>query len=108
MEFLPEVKYSKVSVSTDHYSQSENILVLKYFSPLSGKMQTTVPDSRFLMTSMAAIIAAPLLMPTNMPSSVMILLAIRMASQLSTMMESSMMEGSYNSGMMASSMFFRP
>jgi len=45
-----------------------NKLVVKYFSPLSGKMTTITPDIISLATSIAAYIAAPLLIPTKIPS----------------------------------------
>lgn len=45
-----------------------NRVVLRYFSPLSGRMVTMTPDSICLAISTAAYIAAPLLMPTKIPS----------------------------------------
>lgn len=47
---------------------SLNKSVLRYFSPRSGKITTIRPESIFLATSVAAYIAAPLLIPTKIPS----------------------------------------
>ncbi len=49
-------------------AQMENRLVLRYFSPLSAKMVTMVPESILLAISAAAYMAAPLLIPTKIPS----------------------------------------
>ena len=48
--------------------QAWNNFVLKYFSPRSGKMTTMFPEVIFLAVSAAANMAAPLLMPTKIPS----------------------------------------
>lgn len=53
-----------------------NKSVLKYFSPLSGKITTILPFSIFLAISKAAYIAAPELEPTNIPSFLTISLVI--------------------------------
>jgi len=57
-------------------SYSLNNFVDRYFSPLSGKITTIVPESILLAVSIAAYIAAPLLMPTKIPSCFTICLAI--------------------------------
>jgi hypothetical protein len=63
-------------VKSSVFFQAENKLVLRYFSPLSGKMTTTTPYSISSTTFNAATMAAPQLIPTNIPSSKTILRAI--------------------------------
>ena len=76
----PEVARQKVlapfPLRTQVERQAENRLVLRYFSPLSAKMVTMVPESILLAISAAAYMAAPLLIPTKMPSFLTICLVI--------------------------------
>src|SRR5512135_2839069 len=86
-----------------HFAQTDvNKAVLRYRSPRSGRITTMVPSFISFAFLIAAHMAAPLLMPTNKPSSKASLRVVLKASSSSTFHFSSKAFGLKIFGTMAS------